>query len=352
MSAFQFPDPASQQSVTNPSTGSTYEWKADPGKWVLVSSAGEMPDIPEQVTYQIQTDKILRSTDPAIELVDSAGFYSNVKFSGTGGVGVTSDFNGIIIDGASIDTSEPSLPYSLELGSKDSTTGEEISSFQLLETITLRDAQSNNLGQISFESGGGLGIAIDNSYDYPVISFQASTIDNRSKSNEDRIDILELRHKVVETSFTVVNRTGEPTIRDGEMSIDAKKTNDINFISIGPTSLEGVAFPVGVVGDSILMTKKSNGLRHHFIITGGANGLYGVETDDNTNSTIDLVDYILEIIPVAISVSTSDTNESELIGSLITGLKYAVTTATDFQDLREKMLLTLSQVEIAATAES
>jgi len=41
MSAFQFPDPAFEQTVTNPSTGSTYEWKADPGKWVLVTSAGE-----------------------------------------------------------------------------------------------------------------------------------------------------------------------------------------------------------------------------------------------------------------------------------------------------------------------
>jgi hypothetical protein len=103
MSAFQFPDPAFEQTVTNPTTGSSYEWKADPGKWVLITnSSGEIPNIPEQVTYQIQTDKILRSSDPAIELVDSAGFYSNVKFTGTGGIGVTSDFNGIIIDGTNI----------------------------------------------------------------------------------------------------------------------------------------------------------------------------------------------------------------------------------------------------------
>ena len=351
MSAFQFPDPTSQQTVTNSTTGNTYNWVADPGKWVLVSSKGGMPEAQAQVTYQIQTDKILRSSDPAIELVDSEGFYSNVKFSGTGGIGVTSDFNGIIIDGASINTSEPSLPYRLDAGAIDSDTGEDASTFQIVETITLKDAQSNSLGTIAFISKGGIGVALNNSYDFPAIEFQASTIDNRSKSNEDRIDILELRHPVVETSFTVANRSGEPTIRDGEMSVDAKKTNDINFISIGPTSLEGVSFPIGVVGDSILMTKKSNGLRHHFLITGGGAGLYGVETDDNTNSTIDLVDYILEIIPAATN-STSATNGSELIGSLITGLKYAVTAATDFQDLREKMLLTLSEVEIAATLES
>ena len=127
MSAFQFPDPASEQSVTNPSTGSTYEWKADPGKWVLVSTSVEMPEIPEQVTYQIQTDKILRAGQPAIELVDSAGFYSNVKVTGTKGVGVTSDFNGIIVDGSTLQKDKVSIvKYSIKdteqgagLGSRD-----------------------------------------------------------------------------------------------------------------------------------------------------------------------------------------------------------------------------------------
>jgi len=37
MAAFQFPDPASQTTVTNTITGSTYQWKEPPGKWVLAS---------------------------------------------------------------------------------------------------------------------------------------------------------------------------------------------------------------------------------------------------------------------------------------------------------------------------
>jgi len=252
MSAFQFPDPVLQQSVANPSTGSTYEWKADPGKWVLVSSAGEMPDIPDQVTYQIQTDKILRASDPAIELVDSAGFYSNVKFSGTGGVGLTSDFNGIIIDGTSIDS--------------------------------------------------------------------------RSKSNEDRIALIELRNPVKDTTFTVENRNGVATIRDGEMSVDAQQTADINFISMGPNSIEGITIPVAAVGDTLLMTKKSDGTRHQFKITGGGAGLYGVEQVDNVNATVSLVDYNLEIISEA---------------TLQVRIRAAVDASTDYGTLKAALLAAL-----------
>tara|TARA_R110002050_G_C8776833_1_gene500914 strand:- start:377 stop:754 length:378 start_codon:yes stop_codon:yes gene_type:complete len=42
MPAFQFPDPAVTQTVTNPITGSTYQWKADPGKWVVTVSMQEV----------------------------------------------------------------------------------------------------------------------------------------------------------------------------------------------------------------------------------------------------------------------------------------------------------------------
>jgi hypothetical protein len=61
MPAFQFPDLAAEQTAVNPTTGTKYKWKADPGKWVI-----------------------------------EAGVSSG------GGVGVTSDFNGIIIDGSAI----------------------------------------------------------------------------------------------------------------------------------------------------------------------------------------------------------------------------------------------------------
>ena len=37
MAAFQFPDPAVNPTVVNPITGSTYQYKEDPGKWILVA---------------------------------------------------------------------------------------------------------------------------------------------------------------------------------------------------------------------------------------------------------------------------------------------------------------------------
>ena len=38
---FNFPDPAVSTTATNPVTGATYQWKADPGKWVLTGGAPE-----------------------------------------------------------------------------------------------------------------------------------------------------------------------------------------------------------------------------------------------------------------------------------------------------------------------
>jgi hypothetical protein len=39
MAAFQFPDPTVNSTVVNPITGSTYQWKEPPGKWVLNAQA-------------------------------------------------------------------------------------------------------------------------------------------------------------------------------------------------------------------------------------------------------------------------------------------------------------------------
>ena len=45
MAAFQFPDPTLQTTVTNPITGSTYQWKEDPGKWVVTVKMRDVSDI-------------------------------------------------------------------------------------------------------------------------------------------------------------------------------------------------------------------------------------------------------------------------------------------------------------------
>ena len=45
MAAFQFPDPALETTVTNPITGSTYQWKEPPGKWVVTVKMRDVGDI-------------------------------------------------------------------------------------------------------------------------------------------------------------------------------------------------------------------------------------------------------------------------------------------------------------------
>ena len=45
MAAFQFPDPALQTTVVNPITGSTYQWKEPPGKWVVTVKMRDVGDI-------------------------------------------------------------------------------------------------------------------------------------------------------------------------------------------------------------------------------------------------------------------------------------------------------------------
>ena len=43
---FNFPDPAVSTTATNPVTGAIYQWKDDPGKWVLTGGAAEKPTPP------------------------------------------------------------------------------------------------------------------------------------------------------------------------------------------------------------------------------------------------------------------------------------------------------------------
>ena len=154
MAAFDFPSsPSPGYQVTNPNTGVTYQWDDASSTWQVIgstaadmyvtdaelqaeASARDAADIalgvridneitdrlaadadldsridtlenapaPSQLTYQIGTDKVMRAGDPSIELVDSEGYYSNVKFRGTGGISVSSDLQSIIIDGSGIDS--------------------------------------------------------------------------------------------------------------------------------------------------------------------------------------------------------------------------------------------------------
>ena len=48
--AFNFPDPAVSTTATNPVTGARYQWRADPGKWVLTGAAAEAANPPVTIS--------------------------------------------------------------------------------------------------------------------------------------------------------------------------------------------------------------------------------------------------------------------------------------------------------------
>ena len=83
--------------------GVTYFWDTD--RWRVKTYKKEAD---ERLPYRIETDKVVRSggtrMGPEIDLVDAQNNYSNIKFTGTNGVDVTSDIQGIIIDGDHLTT--------------------------------------------------------------------------------------------------------------------------------------------------------------------------------------------------------------------------------------------------------
>lgn len=200
----------------------------------------------------------------------------------------------------------PALPYQLTVGERDSVTGGDISALQILETIALKDSLGNNLGDVAFQSSGGIGIAIDNSYSYPVITVQGSAIDQRSKFNEGRVYAEELRSAIFPKTYSLVNRSGVPTARPGELAIDATKAQDIKAISFGDTSSEGLPIGTVSVGDKLCVTRPDPFRQWFYSITSGTtnSGIYGVEfiAENSWYGTVILpegIDYILEVFPRA-----------------------------------------------------
>jgi len=279
MPAFQFPDPAIEQTAVNPTTGTKYKWKADPGKWVI--EAG----------------------------VSSGGEDNNF-----------------------------SLPYQLVVGERG--TRADAGLFQVLETISLKDALGTNLGDVAFESAGGLGIAINNDYSYPVIKFQTNSIQDTTRYNKGRIYAEELRHAVMKRNYNIVNRTGIPTIRPGEISVDTQKASDITIISFGDTSAEGLSIGTVTVGDKLCMTKIDTGRKYFYNITSGTtnSGIYGVEfiEEDSWYGTSNITQnpHYLEIFPRAAfgrDVDLEDYyNKSEIDAKFAAGIMPGDVDASDY----------------------
>jgi hypothetical protein len=251
MAAFQFPDPAVQTTVKNPITGSTYQWQDPPGKWVMITASPEDKEtidrlendvdalqtndvlqderltaieaLPVPKDYMIGTDKNLtRNAEPrnapAIELVDSEGYFSNVKFEATGGLAVTSSASSIIFDGSGID------------------------------------------------AGGD--VNLDNYY-------TKAEADATEIHLQGQIDEL-LVTKGTPAAYTLNDVGIQLGARPGDFYIDNTIAQQITLISLSPEDNNGNARPIGDIGDIIEIVSTSFNSAYRYTITQITEGLAGV----------------------------------------------------------------------------
>ena len=97
---------------------------------------------------------------------------------------------------------DPSLPYALVVGEIDSNTlpksaSDGVATTQILETITLQDASGNSLGDIHFESGYGIGVAMSTRH-ANTIFIQGGALQNDITANAKKIAELEAQVKALE----------------------------------------------------------------------------------------------------------------------------------------------------------
>ena len=177
------------------------------------------------VPYRIETDKVLRegkasplSTSAEIQLVDAEDNFTNVKFTGLNGIGVTSDLQGIQFDGAAL------------------------------------------LGDITVE--------LD---DYATKTYS----DAEDQNLQNQIDDLSVsRGKVAR--YEVKNVDGTPVSRPGEMSTNNPFWSNVIAVSFGIEDLDGALTKPIAVGDIIDFVDSDTEKLSRYKVTDSAGAPTGV----------------------------------------------------------------------------
>lgn len=335
MSAFNFPSPpvVDGTEVTNSATGVTYKYDASADSWNIVSTeiavdingqvsqlsadiaridgliveeletrdeliedATELNSAQEvrlnaleaaNVTYQISTDKVLRAGDPAIELVDSAGYYSNVKFQGTGGIAVTSDLQSIIIDGSNIDAGVSDVNLTMVYSQ---------------DNVIIKVNGSAEDG-VTINSAGNYAAGIMTSSDWKKLT-AFETAD--SYYTKDEIDN-QFSLRGVGYTYLFSSFMGGVTIRPGEVNTDNRIVGQVTQISIAPEDDNGKQRRDAVVGDTLEIFDTITAKYYRYLINQGSDGTYGVTwqgSDDDRDDFLSMGQaYLLYMYPTHISSS-------------------------------------------------
>ena len=213
-----FPSDKTQPFVAENGVIYVYEddrWRV---KTYKVEEDGRLP-------YRIETDKVLRigdttpqSTTAEVQLVDNQDNFSNVRFTGTNGVVVTSDAQGITFDGAAL------------------------------------------MGDIALE--------LDD-YETKVDS-QAG-----DQNLQNQIDDLSVSKGKV-ARYKIENVIGTPVARPGQLSVNTTFPNNVVLVSFGVEDLDGVLTKPMATGDIIEFVDAASSKVSRYRITDAAGAPTGV----------------------------------------------------------------------------
>ena len=93
---------------------------------------------------------------------------------------------------------DPRLPYEFVVGEQDSNDilidkegSNEVAPTQILETLTLKDAEGNECGAVAFESGGGIGVALSQRFENTIL-IQGAELEKAINTNTEAIAAIEV----------------------------------------------------------------------------------------------------------------------------------------------------------------
>jgi len=338
MAAFQFPDPAVQQTVINPITGSTYQWKNDPGKWVVTVSVrnvediiaeGDNPPIPRG-DYKLwySTDLLelyfwyedangngawvptsapitmLEDLDTAVSELRTDIYKVNIATSeNENRIGRTVEFS----DTAPTiypDTVYDGVPYPNELNFKF---WYDTSRLELLILFRDEDGDDSYVPvSIPLESLPEPGVSQE-TFTYTTGNLHTAIQENYVHNLKQDLLIEDLQRQIdemnrIKTTRVLLQYLFDSVLTNGTFGTNNTSSGMLTTILFGGTTFEGEELPVLKVGDKIALTGLSLGGRLVLNVTEVKSPkYYGVTAESNSSTFNHKDNYLVSFIEIDIN---------------------------------------------------
>ena len=300
---------------TNDAEGRMYVWTGNGWEPVLpqpdldgYATQGYVDAKTAGLPYRIETDKVLRegnanvrSGEAEIQLVDNENNYSNVKFSGTNGVDVSSTASSIIIDGSKLSgdiTAELSAYATIAYSdSEDQKLQNQIDDLEVQKgAASIYTCKGTSGGQLSPRPGEW---ACDNSAS-PLVTFLYIGMEDKAGAPTKTInlgDIIEIVGLGGDSRYKVINADAAPGYTQVEYISGNQgfvPDNDYTFY-IYPQNEAGASKDYVDAQDDLKLDKAGGTVTGALITDGpvtiNANSIYnGASPDENSLVTRKYVD--------------------------------------------------------------